>query len=316
MMRRKVPNMNKALSIAIPLMLAQAASGQQLPQYTMYMWNTACVNPAYAGSADMMTGSLLARKQWVGLKGSPSTQTFVLHTPLKERSLGAGLSVVHDQAGPLNTFSANFDISYRIWITSKSRLSFGLKGGFDQVSARLSQVAYVNENDPSFLGDVSGRITPNFGFGMYYWSEKGYVGLSAPRLLERSVRGELNGNLLTTIKERQHYFLIAGYVWPLSTSVKFKPTLLVKAVFGAPIQVDGTASFLMRDKLWLGAAYRQWGGSLSAFVAYNVSDQLRIGYAHDFALSAIRAYQTGTHEIMLNYDMYFNRQKARSPRYF
>jgi type IX secretion system PorP/SprF family membrane protein len=292
------------------------ARGQQLPQYTMYMWNTMAVNPAYAGSADMMTGSLLARQQWVGLKGAPSTQSFVLHSPLKERSLGLGTSLVHDEAGPLNTLSANAAISYRFWITSKSRLSFGLSAGFDQVTARLSQVAYVNENDPSFLGNINGRATPNFGFGAYYWSVNGYVGLSSPRLLEHSVRGEFDGTVLTTVRERQHFFLIAGYVFPMGKSVKFKPTILAKATGGAPVQLDATASFLLREKLWLGAAYRQWGGSVSALAAYNATEQLRIGYAYDFTYSALRTYQTGTHELMVNYDFHFNKLKARSPRYF
>jgi Type IX secretion system membrane protein PorP/SprF len=62
-------------------------------------------------------------------------------------------------------------------------------------------------------------------------------------------------------------------------------------------------------------AYRH-GANLSAIVAYNITDQLRAGYAHDFTTTQLRTQQSGTHEIMLQYDFRFNREKTLSPRYF
>ena len=72
---------------------------QQDPMYTMYMWNMMTVNPGYAGSADVLNATGLARRQWVGLDGAPTTNSLMVHTPLRDRSLALGLSVVDDRIG-------------------------------------------------------------------------------------------------------------------------------------------------------------------------------------------------------------------------
>src|SRR6185503_7772119 len=113
-------------------------SAQQDPMYTMYMWNTLAVNPGYAGSADLFTVTGLARRQWVGLEGAPSTQTLTAHTPLPLESLGVGISAVHDQAGPVNSTVINADVAYRLRLTQHARLAFGVKAGVDLFSVKLS----------------------------------------------------------------------------------------------------------------------------------------------------------------------------------
>jgi hypothetical protein len=50
---------------------------------------------------------------------------------------------------------------------------------------------------------------------------------------------------------------------------------------------------------------------------WNITNQLRIGYAFDYTLSAISDYSNNSHEVMLGYD--FGKEvdlKSRSPRYF
>lgn len=97
--------------------------------------------------------------------------------------------------------------------------------------------------------------------------------------------------------------------------MKFRPGFLLKAVEGAPVSLDLSAMFLLREKLWLGAAYRHQA-AFSALIAYQITDQFKVGYAHDFTTTALRTYQSGTHELMLSYDLRFNKEKTLSPRYF
>jgi type IX secretion system PorP/SprF family membrane protein len=303
-------------TIAAALVLSGTAQAQQDPMYTMYMWNTLSVNPGYAGSADLLTITGLARQQWVGLDGAPSTQTLTAHTPLPNEKLGLGLSVVHDQVGPVNNTVAFADFAYRIKVNEKARLAFGLKAGVDIMQLRLANLQNVDGNDPMFGQDVTAKARPNFGFGMYYWTRKGYIGLSAPKLLEHDrFDVQSSGDVLGALRQRRHYFLIAGYVFKLGEDVKFRPSVLAKAVEGAPLEGDISAMFLLREKLWLGAAYRT-GDSMNAILAYQVTDQFKIGYAHDFTLTELRSYHSGTHELMLSYDLRFNKDRTLSPRYF
>ena len=302
-----------------PLLLffvAIMARAQQDPMYTMYMWNTLAVNPGYAGSADLFTVTGLARQQWVGLAGAPSTQTLTAHTPLPMESLGVGLSLVHDQVGPVNNTLASVDVAYRIRLTDRSRLAFGLKAGVDLMQLKLGGLQNVDANDPLFGADINAKAKPNFGFGLYYWNAKGYLGLSAPKLLEHE-RFETDAatTVVSAVRQRRHYFLIGGYVFDLGPDVKFRPSFLVKAVEGAPISLDLSAMFLLREKLWLGAAYRNQD-AFSALIAYQISDQFKVGYAHDFTTTELRSYHSGTHELMLSYDLRFNKEKTLSPRYF
>lgn len=303
------------IAIAMTL-LCGTTRAQQDPMYTMYMWNTMSVNPGYAGSADLFTITGLARQQWVGLDGAPSTQTLTAHTPLPMESLGVGLSVVHDAVGPVNNTLIFADLAYRIRITDNARLAFGLKAGVDLFQAKLGGLENVNANDPLFGQDLSAKAKPNFGFGLYYWSGKGYIGLSAPKLIEHDrLSVDVANDQVSAIRQRRHYFLIAGYVFNLGRDVKFRPSFLLKAVEGAPISLDLSAMFLLREKLWLGAAYRNQD-AFSAILAYQVTDQLKIGYAHDFTLTGLRSYHSGTHELMVSYDLRFNKEKTLSPRYF
>ncbi|MEO8066576.1 MAG: type IX secretion system membrane protein PorP/SprF [Flavobacteriales bacterium] len=302
--------------VAAVLFGGSFASAQQDPMYTMYMWNTLSVNPAYAGSSDLLTITGLARQQWVGLDGAPSTQTLTLHSPLPQNALGVGLSVVHDEVGPINNTLLFADLAYRIHVTQNARLAFGLKAGVDLFHADLASVPGTDASDPLFQQNVSSSAKPNFGFGVYYWSAKGYLGISAPKLIQHDLLDVDNGTTtVNAITQKRHWFVIGGYVFTLSPAVKFRPSFLVKAVDGAPLSIDITANFLLAERLWLGIAYRN-EDSISGIVAYNITEQFRAGYAYDFTLTALRSQQGGTHELMLQYDFRFNKEKTLSPRYF
>ena len=288
---------------------------QQDPMYTMYMWNMMTVNPGYAGSADLMNATALARRQWVGFDGAPVTNSLMLHTPLRNRAIGLGLSLVDDRIGPSRSTGVFGDFAYRIRITRNSRLAFGLKAGFSNHRLSMSAVPGVDANDPVFQRDINGGLRPNFGFGAYYWGRKGYIGLATPKLLRDEVVSATENGDVRLFRGAGHYFLIGGYVLKLSRDVKFRPSVLLKGVNGAPLSMDLSANFLFREKLWAGAAYRT-SDDMSIILSYQATQQLRAGYAYDYPLSALRGRTGGSHEIMVSYDLTSTKRLLRSPRYF
>lgn len=292
---------------------ARTAHAQQDPMFTQYMFNTLALNPAYAGSADIMTIMALSRHQWVGLEGAPTTQTFTLHTPLKNQNIGLGFSIINDKVGPVQQTGFYGDFAYRLKVGEESRLAFGLKFGGNYYSADLAELETVVEDDPANV-NIGGEFLPNAGFGIYLSSRKYYLGASAPKLLQNQI-GEKNTVSGLVGEEERHYFLIGGMVFDLNDDVKFKPSFMARAVEGAPLSLDVTASFLLREKLWLGAMYRL-GDSFGVILQYQFSEQLRAGYAFDLTTSQLGDYNSGTHEIMLNYDLRFTKNKTISPRYF
>ena len=300
----------------LTLLLTTGVQAQQDPQYTMYFWNTQALNPGYAGTLDVLSITGLSRHQWTGLDGAPTTQTLAIHSPLANDAIGVGFSVVHDEVGPVSTNLIYADIAYKIKTTENAKLSFGLKAGVNLFSADLGSLDNVDANDPLFQSNISSNLTPNFGFGAYYYSKKGYVGVSAPKLLENEQgEAERGTEVVSTILERRHYFVTAGYVFDLSETVKLRPATIIKAVSGAPLSVDLSANFFFMDRLSVGAAYRI-DDSVAGVLGYQITDQFRAGYAHDFTLSELSDQHSGTHEFMLSYDLRVNRDRTLSPRYF
>ncbi|MBS1547366.1 MAG: type IX secretion system membrane protein PorP/SprF [Bacteroidetes bacterium] len=299
-----------AVAAVCAAMVGGRVAAQQDPMYSQYMFNTLAFNPAYAGSADVFTAMALSRHQWVGFAGAPSTQTLSLHSPLPGNKLALGGNLIHDVAGPAKQSSAFLDAAYRIRTGTDTRLAFGLSGGINFFQADLASLSTV-ETEPH-NANVKGKVLPNFGFGLYWSSARYYVGLSAPKLLENVIGDD---GAVVTSQEFRHYFLIAGYVLDLSQDMKFKPSIMLRAVEGAPLSLDVNASFLLRDRVWFGAMYR-YGNGFGLQGQYQINEQLRVGYAFDLTTTAMGAYNAGTHEIMVGYDLKFTKGRTISPRYF
>lgn len=283
---------------------------QQDSQYTQYMYNTVNVNPAYAGSRESLTMFLLHRSQWVGLDGAPVTNNVSAHTPIGDSNFGAGLSFVNDRIGPVDENVISADLAYFIQISSNFKLSVGLKGTANLFNLDVNKLNIYNQSDPQFQ-NFDTEFSPNIGAGLYLFSDKTYIGLSVPNFFETN---RYNDNDVTVTKERMHYYLIAGHVFDLSSSIKFKPALLAKAVEGAPLQADITANFLIHDKLTLGAAYR-WDSAVSGLIGFQITPSIFAGYGYDMETSKLSNYNSGSHEIFLRFEIFSNNRVA-DPRFF
>ncbi|MFL5753978.1 MAG: type IX secretion system membrane protein PorP/SprF [Bacteroidia bacterium] len=311
----------KTLKKILPLLALALGTfsgiAQQDPMYTHYMDNTLVINPGYAGSRDALTVTALHRSQWVSYKCAPITQTITMHAPLKNQHIGLGLSLLNDKIGPTNNTTIFGDFAYRIQLNEKSKLALGISAGAKIFQAGLSSVQLDQQNDPVFQNNITNHVTPNFGFGAYYSRERFYAGISTPNLMQNKYSVvQANGNTLEA-KEQRHYFLIAGTMIRISDNLDLKPTTLIKVTPAAPIQADLTASFIIRNKLLLGAMFRT-GDSYGALVGLNITDQLHVGYSFDWSYGLrTPKYNQGSHELVLRYDFLFiDKKQIHSPRYF
>lgn len=297
-------------------MATMFAFGQQDPMFTHYMYNTLSVNPAYAGSREALTVTLLHRNQWVSFPGAPKTNTMTLHSPVFNENVGLGLSLTHDVIGPTKFTSMYGDFAFRVKLTKKSNLTFGLKAGVDLLSANLPFLQIQDPNDPAFLNSFKNKALPNFGFGLFYtYKNRFYAGLSIPRMLQHKFVGE--NTLISSGILKGHYYFITGASLKLSNFVEFKPSALVKMTVGAPVELDVTALFEFYKRINFGLMYRT-GDAFGALVGIYIFDRLLLGYSYDFSLTnTTLKYNGGSHEIMLRYDFIFSSShRIKSPRYF
>ncbi|MHC5310862.1 PorP/SprF family type IX secretion system membrane protein [Myroides sp. LJL116] len=290
----------------------QNAFAQQDPQYTQYMYNTSAINPAYAGSRGTMTAVGLYRTQWVGLEGAPKTASFSVNTPLGDSGLGLGVNFINDKIGAMNDNNIAIDLSYAIDLNYDYKLAFGIKGTANLLSVDYQKLTIRHPDDPISASNINNKFTPNIGAGLYLYSERTYLGLSVPMFLEND---RYDDNDMTTMRQKPHFYLMGGHVFDLSHNLKFKPAFLAKAVTGAPLQVDLTANFLILEKLTLGAAYR-WDAAVSALAGFQINDNLFVGYSYDAETTKLRYYNSGSHEIMLRFELFNRRGSINAPRFF
>ncbi|MBG6112186.1 type IX secretion system PorP/SprF family membrane protein [Flavobacterium sp. CG_23.5] len=302
--------MKTKILIFVLMFTGVVSYGQQDAQFTQYMYNTINVNPAYAGSRGAMSIFALHRTQWVGLDGAPVTNAVSINTPLNENNLGLGVSVINDKIGPTHENTLSADLSYTIPTSETFKLSFGIKATANLFDLDVSKLNPVDD-DPS-LHDYSNKFTPNIGAGVYLHSDKAYVGFSVPNFIESK---RYDDNEVAIFREKINYYLIAGYVFDLTSEVKFKPAMLTKMVLGAPLQVDVSANFMFSEKFVVGLAYR-WSAALSAMVGFQVSDGMYIGYGYDRETTILNNYNSGSHEIFLRYELFKNQNKIITPRFF
>ncbi len=291
----------------------QHAKAQQDPMFSQYMFNMLSVNPAYAGSADLLSVNAIYRDQWVDFDGAPRTQTITAHAPLKKETISVGGSIINDAHGPLKQTGLYGDVSYRIFF-DRSKLAFGLKGGINFFQANLVDLNPVEEDDPAFQQNISNRTLPNFGAGVMWYSQTSYVGLSVPKILTNKL---IDGNLpdFNNNAEKQHFFLVAGTVLEINNYINFKPAGTLRVVNGAPPSIDLTANFMFYEKFWVGAMYRLQE-SVGMLLQYEINNKMRVGYAYDYSTTDIGNYSSGSHEIMLGVDFGKNAGGDISPRFF
>ena len=294
-------------------------SAQQDAEYTHYMYNMSVVNPAYAsGAPAMLNLGGLYRTQWVGSVGAPKTFTFFGHTAITDK-VEVGLSFVSDDIGDGAKKENNVyaDFAYVLNLGGQNKLSLGLKAGFTSMQTNFNGFVLQSGDvttDLAFAENVN-VTAPNIGVGAYYFRNNFYAGISVPNLLETKHIEEKSG-INAYGSEDIHTFLTAGYVFQINDKVKLKPAFMTKYVHGAPLSIDVTANVLYNNKFELGAAYRI-DDAVSALVNINVTPSLRVGYAYDYTLSNLGQFNSGTHEIMLLFDLdLLGKGFDKSPRFF
>ncbi len=293
---------------------------QQDAQYTQYMYNTMSINPAYAGSRDVISIAGIYRNQWVGIEGAPVTQTLTAHAPVgKSNRVGLGFAIINDKIGPTQETYFDIDFSYTINTSENGQLAFGIKGGGHLLDVNFSRLNEYTNSDLLLDTNIDNKFSPNVGVGVYFHKSNFYIGASIPNILEtRHFDESSNDNRASSYiaEERLNYYLISGYVFQVSESMKLKPTLLLKAVEGSPLQADFSANVLLHEKLTLGLAYR-WDAALSGLIGFNISEKMMLGFAYDWEMTALgnTEFNSGSYEFFLRYE-FFRTNRVLSPRFF
>ena len=286
-------------------------AAQQDPQYSQYMFNQLVLNPAYAGSKEALTTAVFLRSQWTAIKGAPQTETITLHGPTHSKKVGLGLAVIADQIGPKQSIGALGSYAYRIRIRN-GKLAMGLRFGIYNFTYNWDDIVYKDQADVYNLHTRTSMIVPTADAGLYYYTNSLYAGISATHLYSGRLTSvsSLTGDDASLAP---HIFFTAGKGWEISDKLTFNPSLIIKAAKHSPSTGDLNLSFLLDQKIWLGASFRS-SKMLVVYTQFYATEKFKIGYAYDFGFNQISKAGGGSHEIMLSYDFHIYKSKMLSPR--
>ena len=308
--------MKKIIQIVLLLFLfigSKNITAQQDPMYSMYMFDKMLINPAFTGSADWAVGTLKFRKQYSGLEGAPTTQTFNFHTPITKRHIGLGVKVINDKVGIMNNLNAALLYSYHLNFAG-GKLSFGLETGIYSRKIEYSELILSDEIDNSIPETNSSSMVPDVSWGLYYQKKQFYAGFSQAHLL----KSNFNDNTTSPSQSHlyNHMYLLSGTVFDINKKISIEPSFSLKMVAAAPMQLDVNSMVYYDDKIGVGIQYRT-SEAIVALLKVNIKDQFRIAYSYDMTTTGIA--NGASHEIILSYGIKLPppaTQKEVHPRYY
>ncbi|MGZ3904218.1 MAG: PorP/SprF family type IX secretion system membrane protein [Bacteroidia bacterium] len=294
----------KHIKVALLVLITAGASAQQLPQYSQYMLNDFTMNPAIAGRNNFWEAKSNNRYQWVGITDAPRTYILSLQGPFKNLKMGIGGNIFTDIVGPTRRTGFNMAYAYHIKLSSTYKLSFGLNAGVLQYSVDGSKITAHDQGDPIMSPNYQSALAPDLGAGTYLYSDKLTLSLGFPQIYQANIKF-FNYQTTKNSVLAHHFYGLAGYKLKLSDDLSLTPMVLVKYVQPAPVELDGGLKFSYQEKFWIGLNYRGYAASgfksdaATFLVGYMFKEWMMFGYSYDYTMSALKKYNTGTHEVML-----------------
>jgi type IX secretion system PorP/SprF family membrane protein len=323
--------------VLLLIMISGLARAQQRPQYTQYIFNNYLLNPALSGMENYTDVKIGHRQQWQGINGAPTTTFVSANMVLGDKYLwrnalslpengdppmgrnytqnytaspahhGIGIIAMNDKAGPLSFLDATLTYAYHLKLQDALNLSLGTGVGIRRVSIDLNALSLEDPNDPALSNAGKAQLKPDLNVGMWLYGARFFAGASMQQVLKQNLSFSPDYN---QGREVGHYFLTAGYKLFVDDEISATPSVMLKKVGNIPISYDANLKFVFRDRFWLGGSYRK-GDSFAALAGINFSNVFNITYAYDYATSRLRSYTSGSHELVLGFQLN-NMYKLRS----
>ena len=299
--------------ILLLVLTTLSCQAQQAAQYTMHMLNLYHYNNAYNGLDESLSLTGVFRKQWVGFAGSPLNVNFNAHMPIEYINSGVGIGMEYDQVGAYDNISVRASYSYMVQI-GEGKLSIGLGGRFLQKSLDDTRLltpdgeyggGNINHNDPLVPAIKESGTAFSMDAGLYYKHPKFEVGISASNLTQPNLSFATDVGFEYT----RTYFFSATYNWDVSDKFSLHPHLLLKTDF-IKVQPELAVILDYNDNIFGGLAFRGYdANSIDAvvfLVGMQITPNFKLAYSYDLSIGSLVTYNSGSHEVMLNYN--FNKK--------
>ncbi len=287
-------------------------TAQQPAQYTLFRYNLFDVNPAYAGKDGSLCANATIRQQWAGFAGAPQTQALNAHLPINYISSGVGINLESDKEGIQQGIQAALSYAYDIRLSKKAKLSLGLRGGITQMTWNGAavrtpdgnyQTGNVEHKDGILTNINFGGAAPLLDAGALFHNDMFKIGVAVKNLTQNSLNYTIiNGK----IRLVTNYFFTFAADFNLGENFKLLPSLLFKSDI-AENQLNIDMAVLLYDKFTVGTGFRGYNKNSTDAINFiggiKLNEKIKLYYAYDFNISALKSTNNGSHELLLQYNL-------------
>jgi type IX secretion system PorP/SprF family membrane protein len=297
------------ITLGIPLYFY----GQMSVLSDQYINNTMIYNPAYAGSQDALSISVLYRNQWVGFEDAPRNYALTLHTPVRNDRIGIGFFAGNCSFSVYRETSFMGDYAYRMEMFGGT-LALGLGLGATIKYVNWNDLYAADANDILLTNYPESAFLPDFSIGTYYYTKTFFLGVSLPDLLSHDLNPKTQKYSISPALDNCNYYLEAGYFLNKGHQIKVLPSFLLKYHPGHTPQIDVSAQMFLGERIGLGFGYRN-KNTLLGLLQLHLNRQLMISYSYSFDTGKVGQFNNGSHEMVLNYLFNYS-SRMTSPRQF
>lgn len=299
-----------ALILLLTVCTTSAVWAQNDLIVSQYIHNRFAINPAFAGCREGLSLFGSFRKQWSGIKKSPMSELITAHMPLKRENIVLGLSLYNQNIHQSMNAGVLATIGYRARVGERTWLSFALQPGVSMCSTDWSKVLTIDEGDIVFEEKES-SISPLLGFGVALYNKNLFAGLSVNSLMVSDDFEQRQGKFDPA---NSTYILTSGYLFKAGDDFKFQPSAMLSYDKKNSVTADVTLTAIFNNLIWANIAYRTTDDAIAG-VAVQALPQLKVAYSYDFNFGDLNGYNSGSHEISLQYDLVY-KVKTVGPRFF
>jgi type IX secretion system PorP/SprF family membrane protein len=288
------PPMRATFTLVLLLVFSIGARAQQDPIQSQYMMNPLVLNPSYAGINNNLQANAGYRLQWMGLDASPRTLNLNGAVSIVDNKAGIGGTLLQDRIGATTITEFNAAFAYKLKLQNDLTFAFGMQGGVLGFRTDNNELHIRDAGDDAFPEGVTRTSGINLGTGVTLMSEKFILGLSVPRMLPSKVNS--GGQQFELYN--QHFYLFGSYIYNMSERLRFKPTVLLRGVKGAPLSADVGLNLNLNLIHTAGIFVRNLN-TYGVILQTMLAEKFRLGYVFELPSSKSVGSQFTTHEITL-----------------
>lgn len=299
------------------MICVQTTWAQHDAQFSQYFNAMGYYNPAYAGNTEDLRFFGLYRQQWVGIDRAPQSIFAMVDMPFKigNSNHGVGAVMLSETIG-LFTFthvSGQYAFKKKLW---GGELSIGIQAGIANIAFQGDSVRLLTMDGFSSgmldeaipLTQVDGMVM-DMNAGIFYTHPKFYAGFGVTHLMEPEIQFDENASYY--IGRALNF--TAGYnIQTRNPLYELQPSVFLKTDMNS-FQADLTARVIY-NKMFNGGVSWRVNESVVFLLGASIG-RFQVGYAYDFPYSPILKGSSGSHELMVRFNIKLKKTQTGNNRH-